>query len=262
MAPLRITVGGSSVITRQPERGILNVTVNAEGSTREIVSHKVTETSNELSKLFTELSPKTESGDVTADAAVVTFSSTSLRTWRWNGPVEANCFKNQEYRGNLSLIAVFRDFTKMSEVAGKLVGYPNVDINSIGWELTAATKKALGSESRKEAMRDAVQKSNDYTEVIGRKVAAVEIQDGGNSAFSMLARPVPMPFGGSSGGLFGGATGFGQVTGGGSGGALFGGAATNTPAPTPSAPLDLTPQEIQYTSSVQVIFESIPVGET
>jgi uncharacterized protein YggE len=259
MAPLQITVGGSSVIIRQPERGLLNVTVNAEGTTREMVSNKVTETSNELSKIFKDLSPKNESGDPTADAAVVTYSSTSLRTWRWNVQGGANCFRTQEYHGNLSLVAVFRDFAKMSEVAGKLVRYSNVDINSIGWELTAATKKALSSESRKEAIRDAVQKATDYTDVIGRKVVAVEIHDGGNSAFGVLARPVPMPFGVSSGGLFGnGATGFGQNTGGGSGG-LFGSVANNTPAPVPSAPpLDLTPQEIQYTSSVQVKFESVP----
>lgn len=256
MAPLTITVGGSSVITRRPERGVLNVTVNAEGTTREIVSNKVTETSNELSKIFKELSPKTESGDPTADAAIVTYSSTSLRTWHWNIHGEANCFRNKEYRGNLSLVAVFRDFTKMSEVAGKLVGYSNVDINSIGWELTAATKKALSSESRKEALRDALQKATDYAEVIGREVAAVEIQDGGNSSFGMLARTVPSPFGGSSGGLFGGGGGFGQMSGG--SGGFFGGAANNTATSPPPAPLDLTPQEIQYTSSVQVRFESAP----
>ncbi|KAF4765045.1 hypothetical protein HAV15_003089 [Penicillium sp. str.  len=262
MGILTITVGGSSVITRRPERGVLNLTVNAKGSTREIVSHKVSETTNELNQLFKELSPKTESGDPTADAAVVTYSSTSLRTWSWNIENEGSVFKVQEYRGNLSFVAVFRDFTKMSEVAGKLVAYSDVDINSIDWELTAATKKALSSESRKEAIRDAVQKANDYTEVIGRKVAAVEIRDGGNSSFGMLTRTAPNPFAGGRGSLFGGGPSFGQASGGGaSGSGLFGGAANHTPAPPttpPPAPFDLTPQEIQYTSSVQVRFESDP----
>ncbi|OQD96135.1 hypothetical protein PENSOL_c017G11987 [Penicillium solitum] len=262
MGILTITVGGSSVITRRPERGVLNLTVNAKGSTRGIVSHKVLETTNELNQLFKELSPKTESRDPTADAAVVTYSSTSLRTWSWNIQNEGSVFKVQEYRGNLSFAAVFRDFTKMSEVAGKLVAYSDVDINSIDWELTAATKKALSSESRKEAIRDAVQKANDYTEVIGRKVAAVEIRDGGNSSFGMLTRTAPNPFAGGRGSLFGGGPSFGQASGGGaSGSGLFGGAANHTPAPPttpPPAPFDLTPQEIQYTSSVQVRFESDP----
>jgi hypothetical protein len=255
MAPLKVTVGGSSVITRQPERGILNVTVNAEGSTRQIVSRKVTETSNELTKLFKDLSPKTESGELTEDAAVVTYFSTSLRTWRWQVHGGASCVRNQEYRGNSSLVAVFRNFTKMSVVVGELVGYSNVDINSIGWELTAATKKALSSESRKEAIRDAVQKATDYTEVIGRKVVAVEIQDGGNSSFGMLARTAPNPFGVNSGGLFGGGGSPAQRS---AGGSLFGGAAMQAPPPTPPGPLDLTPQQIQYTSSVQVRFVSDP----
>ena len=261
MAILKITVGGSSVITRRPERGVLNLTVNAKGSTREIVSHKVSETTNELNQLFKELSPKTESGDATADAAVVTYSSTSLRTWSWNIQNEGSVFKVQEYRGNLSFVGVFRDFTKMSEVAGKFVAYSDVDINSIDWELTAATKKVLSSESRKEAMCDAVQKANDYAEVIGRKVAAVEIRDGGNSSFGVLTRTAPNPFAGGGGGLFGGGPSFGQTSGGASGSSLFGGAANHTPAPPPTppaAPFDLTPQEIQYTSSVQVRFESDP----
>ncbi|KAF7530736.1 hypothetical protein PCG10_000246 [Penicillium crustosum] len=261
MGILTVTVSGSSAITRRPERGVLNLTVNAKGSTREIVSHKVLETTNELNQLFKELSPKTESGDPTADAAVVTYSSTSLRTWSWNIQNEGSVFKVQEYRGNLSFVAVFRDFTKMSEVAGKLVAYSDVDINSIDWELTAATKKALSSESRKEAIRDAVQKANDYTEVIGRKVAAVDIRDGGNSSFGVLTRTAPNPFAGGGGGLFGSGPSFGKASGGASGSGLFGGAANNAPAPPPThptAPFDLTPQEIQYTSSVQVRFESDP----
>ncbi|KAJ5366480.1 hypothetical protein N7541_000421 [Penicillium brevicompactum] len=257
MAPLRITVGGSSSITRQPERGVLNLTVNGEGSTRETVSNNVTETSNELSKLFRELSPKSEALDSSPGAAVVSFSSTSLRTWRWRPLDGAKNFQDLEHRGNLSFVAAFRDFTKMSEVVGKLVGYANVDINSIGWELTDATKKALSSESRKEAMRDAVQKANDYTEVIGRKVAAVEIEDGGNSSFGILSRRPPGLFGGNSGGLFGGRQDDSRSAAR-CGGSLFG-SANNAPAPVPEppTPLDLTPQQIQYTSSVRVIFESV-----
>ncbi|KAJ9493149.1 hypothetical protein VN97_g24 [Penicillium thymicola] len=257
MGILKITVDGSSVITHRPERGVLNLTVNAKGSTREIVSHKVSETTNELNHLFKELSPKTESGDPTADAAVVTYSSTSLRTWSWNIQNEQSLFKVPEYHGNLFFVAVFRDFTKMSEVAGKLVAYPDVDINSIDWELTAATKKALSSESHKEAIRDAIQKANDYTEVIARKVAVIEIRHGGNSSFAMSARTAPNPFAGGRGGLFGGGPSFGQASGGASGSGLFGAAANHTPTP-PAAPFDLTPQEIQYTSSVQVRFESDP----
>lgn len=257
MAPLRVTVAGSSSTTRKPERGVLNLTVNGEGSSRESVSNNVTETSNELSKLFRELSSKSDALESSPDTAVVNFSSTSLRTWRWRPSNGGIGFQNLEHRGNLSLVAVFRDFAKMSEVVGKLVGYANVDINSIGWELTEATQKALSSESRKEAIRDAVQKANDYTDVIGRKVAAVLIEDGGTPS-GMLRRQAGA-FGGNSGGLFGGGQGGGRVAAMASGGGSLFGSANNAPAsaPEPSTPLDLTPQEIQYTSSVRVIFESI-----
>ncbi|KAJ5302203.1 hypothetical protein PENANT_c008G08813 [Penicillium antarcticum] len=180
MAPLKIFLDGKSSITRQPERGALSFIVKAAGPSREGVSRKVTETSNEINRLFKELSPKSETGETIAGSPVTSFSSTSLQT-RSHVPTD----KSGEplptvYHATLALNALFQDFTTLNEVVGKLVSYPNIEIQSLEWCLTEATQKDLSSESRKEAMRDAIQKANDYAEVVGREVFAVEIRDSGS----------------------------------------------------------------------------------
>ena len=49
----------------------------------------------------------------------------------------------------------------------------------MSWDLTEKTKAKLGSETRKKAIRDAIRKANDYGEVVGRPVVPVEIRDRG-----------------------------------------------------------------------------------
>jgi hypothetical protein len=60
MAPLEITLKGSSIISRYAERAILLVNVSSEGTSQEAVSEDVTSTSNKLVKIFKELAPKDE----------------------------------------------------------------------------------------------------------------------------------------------------------------------------------------------------------
>ncbi|KAJ6132495.1 hypothetical protein N7471_007710 [Penicillium samsonianum] len=177
MAPLKIVLNGTSSITRQPERGALNFIVKASGPNRESVSKEVSETSNEINRLFKDLSPKTETGETIAGSPVTSFSSTSLQT---RSQVPMNKSGNPlptVYYATLSLNAVFQDFKKLDEIVGKLISYPNVEILSLDWYLTEATQKALSSEARTEAMSDAVRKANDYSRVIGRVVEAVDIRE-------------------------------------------------------------------------------------
>ncbi|KAJ5955223.1 hypothetical protein N7501_009502 [Penicillium viridicatum] len=140
MAPLKILLDGTSSTSRQPEQCALRFIVKATGPTRESVSKEVTETSNEINQLFKELSPKTETGKTILGSP---------------------------------------DFTKLNEVVGKLFTYSNIEIQSLNWCLAEATQKALNSESREEAMRNAVQKANDYARVTGQEYHALQIRESG-----------------------------------------------------------------------------------
>ncbi|OOQ85120.1 hypothetical protein PEBR_31469 [Penicillium brasilianum] len=249
MEPLTINVNGESSITRLAEQGSLRLTVECEGSDLETVSKDVISRSNKLSELFKTLSPKTNDGTATADAAVTKFASTYLRTRNYTPHDKDNKPLPKVYQASMSLTIVFRDITKLSEVVGQLVAYSNVEISAIDWSLSEATQKDLRSRMRKEAIRDAIVKANDYAGEVGREVHPVEIIDGGQHAVTQYAPP------GRS--LFGGAGGAPVAMRSTRGGALFGSAAPPNP-PAISETLDLTPPDIQVTSSVSVRFQSVP----
>ncbi|KAJ5970612.1 uncharacterized protein N7479_000530 [Penicillium vulpinum] len=210
MEALKIKVCGESSITRLAEEGALRLTVESEGSDLDSVSKEVISRSNELSELFKALSPKTNTGTATANAAVTKFASTFLRTRNYTPYDKDNKLLPKVYQASMSLSIVFRDITKLSQVVGQLVAYSNVEISSIDWSLSEATQKTLRSQMRREAIRDAVTKANDYAEEVGRQVYPVEIVDGGQSAVTQHAQ------GGRS--LFGAPTGasaaFGNAKGG------------------------------------------------
>ncbi|KAJ5126775.1 hypothetical protein N7448_007554 [Penicillium atrosanguineum] len=236
MAPLVINVSGESIISRHPERAVLHLAVTSDGPEQETVSKDVTTTSNELHQLFKGLSPKNDNGYSNVDAPVTTFSSTLLRTWSIVPTDEKNKPLDRVHHATSSFEVIFRDFGKLSEVAGKLVAHPKVEIDSIDWRLTDATKKALGSESRKLAIRDAIHKATDYAEVIGQEVVAVEITDGGSAshvrARYMAAAPAPA----RARGLFG---------------------ASPQMEDEADTALDLNPQQIEFTGVVDVKFEAV-----
>lgn len=257
MEPLKIQVNGESRITRLAEQGILRLTVESEGSDLETVSKDVISRSNELSELFKTLSPKTNDGTATADAAVTKFASTFLRTRNYIPYDKDNKPLPKVYQASMSLSVVFRDITKLSQVIGQLVTYSNVEISAIDWSLSDATRKALRSQMRKEAIHDAVNKANDYAGEVGREVYPVEIMDGGQSTIAQHAPAGRSLFGAPSGAPSGVPFAFGSAKGGGLFGGGFGSGAPPNP-PVLSETLDLSPPDIHVTSSVAVTFKSVP----
>lgn len=257
MAPLKVVLDGTSSISRQPEQCTLRFTVSTTGPNRESVSKEVTETSNEINQLFKELSPRTETGETIPGSPVASFSSTSLQTRceiptnRSGKPLPA------VYRATLSLNALFRDFTKLNEVVGKLLTYSNVEIQTLNWCLTEATQKALNSESREEAMRNAVQKANDYAKVVGQEVHAVQIRESGSGLQYGMNYGQNYPYVMNQ-------MGFRQMqqhqftqSNAGPPFNMDGSTYNWNPYLGGSTALDLSPQSIQYASSVQVEFEAV-----
>ncbi|KAJ5958719.1 uncharacterized protein N7479_005869 [Penicillium vulpinum] len=255
MPPLEISLEGKSSITRQPERCALRFKVRATGPNRESVSKEVTATSNEINQLFKELSPKTETGETITGSPVTSFSSTSLQTQSHAPKDNKGESLPTVYYANLSLNALFQDFTKLNEIVGKLILYSNIEIQSLDWCLTEATQKALSSKSREEAMRDAVQRANDYTRVIGREVVAVKVSElQGGVQFDMnhgrnYTQPQQQAMAQQmqqQRRLIAGLP------------AAFDSPASNlSPHSGDSTALNLSPQLIRYTNSVQVVFEGV-----
>jgi uncharacterized protein YggE len=258
MAPLRIMLQGTSSITCQAERGDLSFIVKARGTSQDSVSNEVTEASNQVNQLFEELSPRTETGEIISGSPVTSFSSTMIHTGSEKPLHLSGNPQPTGYSASLVLNAVFQDFNKLNEIVGKLISYPNIEIKCLNWRLTEATKKSLSSVSRQEAMRDAVQKANDYASIIGQEVVAVSISEVGGGTHleyspwqynTRYQNPIPTQ----------------QMT---QAHILPQSSAepmyqcTDLPLhPNPdsdaSDALNLSPQLIRYTNSVQVVFEAV-----
>ncbi|KAJ5309244.1 hypothetical protein PENANT_c042G03059 [Penicillium antarcticum] len=230
MPCLKVTVTGESAVFHYPERGALAFSVRANGPRKEEIAKEVTSISNEVQQFFKLLCPQTKEENAAAEHPVTTFSSTNIKTWSQPNDSDGNPAANPHH-ASISFKSAFRDFSKMSEVIGKLLNYPNIEVDSINWRLTDETGSELASQARKMALRDAIKKAEDYAEVLQRKVTAVEVTDysqGGYRNVAMASAPKYKKARRS-----------------------FASDDDEVDA------LDLTPQEIEVTGSVNVIFETV-----
>lgn len=175
---LIIIVQGNSTITRTPELAIVSLQISAEGADQETVSKEVTATSKSLQQLVAEVAPKTDSGEPTAEAPVTAWNTRSLYTASYRPRDLQGVDLDRKYTANMSFDLEFRDFGKLGTVTSQLLAMPNVSIFDTTWRLTDQTKESLGSQSRKEALQDAVVKARDFAEAAGcEKVRPSEISD-------------------------------------------------------------------------------------
>jgi uncharacterized protein YggE len=221
MAPLKIAVTGKSSINHAPERGTLRFSVKSNGAEQETVAKEVTSTSTNLQSWFK--STFFSTADSATESPLTKFSSTSITTWRKSTDEYDKLLPNP-HNASISFKAVFQDFSKLNHAIEQLLAYPKVEIDSLDWSLTDETGGRLASDARKLALRDAIQQAEDYSDVLGRNVAVVEIVDQGLSPYRAVREMKVASFG--------------------------------YPGSEP-APLDLTPQDIEVEGNVNVTFEDV-----
>ncbi|KAJ5774698.1 hypothetical protein N7457_009594 [Penicillium paradoxum] len=218
--PLKIAVTGRSFVAHTPERGTLNFSVKSTGPVQEDVAREVTSTSNNLQTWFK--SNFNNWSDDATEPPMTKFSSNRIKTWtrardQYDKPVP------DPYNASISFRAVFRDFTKLNIAIDELLRYPKVEIDFLDWTLTDETGRKLDSEARKLALRNAIQQADDYSEVLGRGAAVVEISDQGSSY--RARHKVAASY-------------------------------VNYPGAEP-VPLDLTPHDVEVEGNVDVTFEAV-----
>jgi uncharacterized protein YggE len=181
-APVIIISQGNSNITRRAERAIVAATVSIEGHDQETVSKGVTVASTSLQNLFAELGSNSHSGEPAPNAPVTAWNMRSVSTSSDRPRDPQGVELARRYTANAIFEVEFRDFTKMGPVTTQLLAMPNVNINSTVWRLTEQTKESLGSQSRKEAVQDAMARARDFAEAAGcKEVRPFEIADGYSS---------------------------------------------------------------------------------
>lgn len=221
MAPITIKVTGSSTIHQPPEQAVLTFYAQSEGTSADTVSREVTTTSNQIQQTLHDLKADTTS---TGPSPITTFKTSALHSWSERPQDHDGNYGARVYNAQLRFEATFLDFKKLASIAGRLAAYPTVSISNLDWQLTTETQRRLSVQTRKSAMQDAIEKAADLAGVVGRRVEPVEISDsgfgpgvGGRSVMCMKASANPMD--------------------------------------DEREELDLTPEDVELSSSVNVVFQ-------
>ncbi|CAG8002958.1 unnamed protein product [Penicillium salamii] len=218
--PLVINVTGTSSVSHAPERCTLKFCIKTNGSQQEKVAENVTKAANVLQYWFKQF--HTPEASALTEQPVTRFSTSNITAWKKSRDDRDQPVENPHH-AKINFTAIFQDFAAMGKVVSSLLAYPDVEIDSMNWSLTDETSKRLSSDARKGALRHAIQQADDLSEVLGRDVVAVEVSD-----TEYHAAPVAMRYMSTARGGF----------------------------HDDSPPLDLTPQEIDVKSSLQVKFEA------
>jgi uncharacterized protein YggE len=230
MAPIVIMVTGSSTITRKAERATLIIGVSDTGPIQKDAVEHVTATAKQLQAGFKLLAPTEGGGSTSSRPAITRWSMSNLTTGQW--AVWMSGQSTTTYRAATTIEVRFADFEKLSAACADLTRLPYVSIRSLSWSLSENTTASLASESRRQAVADAVAKAQDFGKAFGRdKITPVEITDENS-----LAAPQRMPP------------------------LAFGSAITRSTAPTgtqaPESGLSFEPEEVNIRCSVRIRFEA------
>ncbi|KAK7699877.1 hypothetical protein SLS64_011307 [Diaporthe eres] len=179
---LKIHVNGSASVFRTAERGVLHVEVSSTTTSQADASSNVSSITETMINTFRRFAQKTEDGLYPHPSAGITaFSASAPETSTFiprakNGRELKTAPK--EYTATTTAEVIFRDLELLARLANELSAMENVSITQTEWRLTDATHATICREARVKAMKDAVQKAEDYAGVVGREVVAVKVEDG------------------------------------------------------------------------------------
>lgn len=181
---LEIHVDGNASVFRTAERGVVHLSISSTCTDQSKALDDARGTVATLTQKFRTLATKAEDGGPHPTAGITTFTVSPLNT--------SSCFQRdqnyrelksqpKEYTVRSSAEVVFRNLDLLNDMSHELANMPLVSIVNAEWRLTEATRTEIEREARVKAIRDAVQKAEDYAGVVGRQVVAVEIKDGPSS---------------------------------------------------------------------------------
>lgn len=126
------------------------------------------------------------------DAAITHWAMNTLSTSSYSRYDRDNKPLPLEYTCRTRFVVKFKDFGVLGKILTDLATTRNVEISNISWRVSDATKSSLGSESRKEAVEDAVLKARDFASILtDKQPLAIELDERhSSSATSSHMRPL------------------------------------------------------------------------
>lgn len=185
MAPqLEIYVDGKGSVFRTAERGVVHLSVSSTSTDQSTAFVDVKDTVETLTQKFRSFATKTNDGSPHPTAGITTFTVSPLNTsshFQRDHNYREIKSKPKEHTVRSTAEVVFRNLELLSDISHELANMPHVSIVNSEWRLTGPTRMEIEREARVKAIKDAVQKAEDYAGVVGRQVVAVEIKDGPSS---------------------------------------------------------------------------------
>ncbi|OIW25025.1 hypothetical protein CONLIGDRAFT_78941 [Coniochaeta ligniaria NRRL 30616] len=191
---LEIYVDGTGSVFRKAERAYVRLTVSLTSTDQSEAFQEVQTTVSALTANIRSLATKTEDDRPHPSAAVTAFTVTPLSTtsvYQRDKNYKELRKLPKECTVSASAEIIFRDMVQLAETSAELATMPHVSVSGTEWRLTEATREEIEREARLKAIKDAVQKAQDYAGVVGRRVVAVEIRDGPSSPGYAMHRPLP-----------------------------------------------------------------------
>jgi len=171
MTTLDITVRGSAEQHHPAERALVSMAASIEGPDKQQVFADAVAIQDPLSGQLK---------DLVELQAVHTWSSDQVRVFShrpWDGEGKRG---KTVHVAKVEVRAEFTDFERLSGFLDYWSGVDGVEVNGIGWDVSAKNRRQYEAEARKSAVDDAVAKAQAYANAVRRgKVVALQIADPG-----------------------------------------------------------------------------------
>ena len=168
MAPFTIELGGQAEIPHHAERALIHVSASSTGLNKAAVSDEVLTTAKHIETLLKDLSPADDTQAAKEAAPLAHWSKTSLSSTSWlPWDHTFSTHRAREYSARIKFDIRFKKFKELGELGSRLSSLEHTEVTDIDWILTAATEKSYRSQLRRAAAQDAMQKAQDYCEVLG-----------------------------------------------------------------------------------------------
>ncbi|KAB5542908.1 hypothetical protein GE09DRAFT_231027 [Coniochaeta sp. 2T2.1] len=182
---LEILVDGKASVFRKAERAYVRVTISSASTDQSQAFENAQSTVTTLTSQIRLLATKMEDGVTPHPSAAVTaFTVSPLSTFsRFQRDDRGNLLerKPKEHTVSTSAEIIFRNMERLAEISAELATMQHLSITGTEWRLTEPTRLEIEREARIKAIKDAVQKAEDFAGVVARRVVAVEIKDGASS---------------------------------------------------------------------------------
>ncbi|KAB5566542.1 hypothetical protein GE09DRAFT_1107204, partial [Coniochaeta sp. 2T2.1] len=193
---LEILVDGKASVFRKAERAYVQVIISSASTDQSQAFENAQSTVTTLTSQIRLLATKMEDGVTPHPSAAVTaFTVSPLSTSsRFQRDDRGNLLerKPKEYTVSTSAEIIFRNMDRLAEISAELATMQHLSITGTEWRLTEPTRLEIEREARIKAIKNAVQKAEDYAGVVARRVIAVEIKDGASSGPGYTSQRYPM----------------------------------------------------------------------